>query len=490
MTLLPLIQHYGYVGVFVGTFLEGETILLAAAYAAHRGYLDPPLVAALALTGCFLGDQTFFWIGRRWGNRLLTKFPGLAPRIARMDALLNRHHLPIIMIMRFLYGLRIAGPIAIGMSRLGGLRFLCLNLLSAVAWTTVIGAAGYGLGAGTLYLLSDVTRYDERLLMAILGAGLVFRVVAKWRSLRTSPHGLACMPVTLSTRFHQFVLAQCPDASCRAQWAAGSISTAIGIVALHHLSGSHPAFFILLLLPTLMATLRLGLVPGLAIAIFGAGLMLWSDLRMASTASPLMLIFNAGLRLSVFVLITWGAWKIVDLSRMLHALSHTDSLTQLGNHRAFMSRGEEEIQRARRGALPLTVLFIDLDNFKSVNDTYGHDAGDALLKKVAKVLGARLRHSDFAARLGGDEFGVILYATEGSGAHVVAEQIHGDLRASFKISGHPVSASIGAVTFREAPERFDEALKQADALMYEVKRSSKDAILHREILTPNGVCHD
>jgi len=481
MNLVHLVHNYGYIAVFVGTFLEGETVLLAAAYAAHRGYLDPGWGLALAVAGSFLGDQTFFWIGRKWGSRLIQRFPKLVPGIYRMDALLHRYNLPVIAFMRFLYGLRIAGPIAIGMSRIDGQRFLLLNLLSATAWAITIGAVGYGIGAGTNYLVADFYRNDELVLATILSFGFALLAGLKWRSLTPFMSRLRAVRDSPSARFQRIILVECKSPSCRALWGGCSALLAFGIVALHGFAGSHPALFVLLLLPTLIATVRLGLGYALAIAIFGAGSMLWLDLGMVTTMSPLMLTFNALLRLSVFALVAWGGWKIVELSRTLQTLCHSDSLTGLGNHRAFMNRGEEEIQRARRGLLPLSVLFIDLDNFKAVNDNSGHHEGDVLLKRVATILAAHLRYSDFVARLGGDEFGLILYDTAGPGALRVAVQIHTDLRASFERTGHPVTASIGAVTFQDLPERFEDVVKRADALMYEVKRGSKDAVLHKVI---------
>ena len=481
MSFLPLIQHYGYVIVFIGTFTEGETVLLAAAYAASGGYLNLYLVGLLAVTGSFSGDQVFFWIGRIWGSRVVARWPKLAPRITRMNALLNRYHLPVIAAMRFLYGFRIAGPIAIGMSRLKAFRFLWLNFISAMLWTLAIISAGYGLHLGAGHLSADIRQRDELLLMAIVGLGGIFWMLIKLLPERQRTAAKSLGQGSLGQRFHQFVLTECSNLLCRFMWSLVSFLMLGAIVGLHYVFGGHPAFAILLILPTLAATLRVGLAMGLALAFFGSGLMLGADFLSISELSPAMLIFNAGLRLCIITLINWGGWKIIHLSRALHELSITDSLTGLGNHRAFMARGEEEIQRARRGTLPLSVLFIDLDNFKAINDTSGHHAGDALLKDVAMVLAGRLRHPDFAARLGGDEFGVILYAADRAGALAAATKIQGDLRKCFLQSGLPVSASIGLVTYREMPEHFDEVLKRADALMYEVKRTSKDAVLHQEV---------
>ncbi|MGB7541037.1 MAG: DedA family protein, partial [Burkholderiales bacterium] len=109
MNLADLIQTWGYGAVFAGALLEGETLLLLGGFAAHRGHLSLPLVIGVAVLGSFIGDQFYFQLGRRGGARLLARFPRLAPGAARVHALLERHHLPIILSLRFLYGLRTVG---------------------------------------------------------------------------------------------------------------------------------------------------------------------------------------------------------------------------------------------------------------------------------------------------------------------------------------------------------------------------------------------
>jgi membrane protein DedA with SNARE-associated domain len=173
MDVASLVRDYGYPAVFVGTFLEGETILLAAAFAAHRGLLNLPWVIALAAGASFLGDQTFFWLGRRHGPALIARLPGLATPIERALGLLRRYNLPVIVSVRFLYGLRIAGPIAIGMSGVDWRRFLILNLLGAMVWAVAIGFIGYGAGSGLAYLMDDVQGKEEWILAAILLAGML-----------------------------------------------------------------------------------------------------------------------------------------------------------------------------------------------------------------------------------------------------------------------------------------------------------------------------
>jgi membrane protein DedA with SNARE-associated domain len=174
-----LIQSYGYPALAVGTFLEGESVLLAAGAAAFHGYLWMPAVIAIAALTSFAGDQTFFYVGRRYGTRLLVRFPSLQPRAARVNALLERHHVPLILAVRFMYGLRIAGPVAIGMSGVHWSRFLVLNLAGAIVWAIVIAGIGYGCGQGLSYLLGDLDVDEVWLLVALLLPALAWWLVTR-----------------------------------------------------------------------------------------------------------------------------------------------------------------------------------------------------------------------------------------------------------------------------------------------------------------------
>ncbi|MEO8013942.1 MAG: DedA family protein [Polaromonas sp.] len=156
MNIAEWVQSYGYVAVAVGTFLEGESVLLIAGAAAAHGHLSMPAVIAVAAFASFLGDQLYFLVGRRYGAALLARYPSLQPRAARVSSLLDRHHLPLILSIRFLYGLRIAGPMAIGMSRVSWSRFVLLNGLAAVLWALLIAGAGYGAGQALVFLLRAV----------------------------------------------------------------------------------------------------------------------------------------------------------------------------------------------------------------------------------------------------------------------------------------------------------------------------------------------
>ena len=181
MNFSGLIADYGYFALFVGTLLEGETLLILAGFAAHQGYLQLHWVIIIALLGGFLGDQIFFWLGKRHGGWVMSRFPGLVPVFERANTLIERYHEVLIVGVRFLYGLRTVGPMAFGMSTVPVWRFMLFNLLGAAIWALAIGAAGYLFGHAMELFLDDVKRVEEVLLIAILSGGIVFWGWRRWK---------------------------------------------------------------------------------------------------------------------------------------------------------------------------------------------------------------------------------------------------------------------------------------------------------------------
>ena len=166
-TISSLIDHYGYLAVFIGTLLEGETVLVLAGFAAQRGYLDLRIVIAVAFVGGFLGDQILFFVGRRYGSRIVARFPAITQRIAAVDALLSRYHAPLIFGIRFMYGLRIIGPMAFGMGRVSAGKFFLFNLLGAMVWAVLIAGAGFMFGQTLELMLTEIKQYE------LLAVGLI-----------------------------------------------------------------------------------------------------------------------------------------------------------------------------------------------------------------------------------------------------------------------------------------------------------------------------
>jgi membrane protein DedA with SNARE-associated domain len=131
-------------------------------------------VILIAFAGSALGDQIYFFLGRRYGRAILGRFPRWQPRAARVDALLRRFQAPLIVVLRFLYGLRTVGPIAVGMSHVTTLRFILFDMLGALIWAPLVASVGYLFGSALELLLADVRRYEEAALwgFALMGAAV------------------------------------------------------------------------------------------------------------------------------------------------------------------------------------------------------------------------------------------------------------------------------------------------------------------------------
>jgi membrane protein DedA with SNARE-associated domain len=174
-----LIATHGYIAVFIGTFLEGETILALAGVAAAYGYLSFALVCAVAVMGAFLGDQVCFFVGRRYGHRVLARFPKLAAKAPRVQALLRRWDAPAVIMLRFAYGLRIAGPIVIGTCGISPWRLAFFNFIGALIWAPIVAGVGYLAG----YALHEWMGKLKNAQVAILVAALLIAAVV-WLVLR------------------------------------------------------------------------------------------------------------------------------------------------------------------------------------------------------------------------------------------------------------------------------------------------------------------
>jgi diguanylate cyclase (GGDEF)-like protein len=163
------------------------------------------------------------------------------------------------------------------------------------------------------------------------------------------------------------------------------------------------------------------------------------------------------------------------LEEQLQYQAFHDGLTQLANRSLFADRVQRALVASSRTGARVAVLFLDLDDFKSVNDTLGHAVGDQLIKEVADRLRAALRTSDTAARLGGDEMAVLLEGCDETGAERVAQKIIASLQAPFMLAGRavPVRASVGVAVSSPGKVAVDELLSDADAAMYATKSRGK-----------------
>lgn len=171
--LETLIAKYGYVAILLGTFLEGETILVLGGFAAHRGLLNLWGVILAAFVGSLLSDQLFFFLGRRHGAALLARRPQWQAGVERVRALLNRYNTALILSFRFLYGLRNVTPFALGMSDVSTARFVVLNAVGAALWAVGIALAGWFVGEAAKQMLGHLQRYERGIGAAIIIIGVL-----------------------------------------------------------------------------------------------------------------------------------------------------------------------------------------------------------------------------------------------------------------------------------------------------------------------------
>ncbi|BDG09334.1 GGDEF domain-containing protein [Anaeromyxobacter paludicola] len=248
------------------------------------------------------------------------------------------------------------------------------------------------------------------------------------------------------------------------------------------LTGAEMVFTLLYLGPVAFATWFVGARAGAALSAASAAASVATDLATRTTPLPAaILTWNLLVQLGVLL----AQVMLLDAFRSrLEAesqLARTDPLTDIPNRRGFLEAAQLEVERARRHRRPLTVAYVDVDDFKGVNDRLGHAGGDLLLATVAAALRGSTRAVDGVARLGGDEFGLLLPETDGPTAEALLARVRATLAAAAREQGFEVTFSAGAVCFVEPPGSVDELLRRADDLMYECKRQGKNRIRFAQV---------
>ena len=225
--------------------------------------------------------------------------------------------------------------------------------------------------------------------------------------------------------------------------------------------------------PIILTTWLAGRMSGILLAAFSA--LLWLAVELicvAHHAEPFVPYWNAFLQFGVFVIVL----LLFDAFRREKISARQDYLTGLGNRRQFFEHAETEINRLQRYEHAFTVAYIDVDNFKTVNDLYGHTAGDKLLKLIAETIRINIRVTDSASRLGGDEFALILPETDVKAAEKFFGKLYRHLSDAVMKSKWPVTLSIGIVTYVLPPDSIDEMIRIVDKLMYSAKSAGKNQV--------------
>lgn len=167
--LESVVRDYGYIALFVGTFLEGETILLIAGFLAHSGQLDLSMCILTAFLGSLSGDQAAFYVGRWKGRQFISTRPKWQCRVERVHQMLERFHEVLILSFRFFYGLRNLTPFILGTTDIKGYKFFLLNVVGAAVWALVFGFAGYFFGTVVESVLKDV-KHVQMIILVIAAA--------------------------------------------------------------------------------------------------------------------------------------------------------------------------------------------------------------------------------------------------------------------------------------------------------------------------------
>ena len=259
---------------------------------------------------------------------------------------------------------------------------------------------------------------------------------------------------------------------------AASLSVSL-LGVLDHLNGPDVSLLIFYVVPVFVAAWYAGRAAGFAAcAVSGLAWFAVAHLSHEHYAHPLIAYWNAFVRLGSVVIM---AQLVASFRRSLgqeRELARTDYLTGAVNGRSFAEAAEGEIQRARRHGHTFSVAFMDVDDFKLVNDRLGHSAGDRLLMLVSDTIRANVRSVDVVARLGGDEFAVLMPETDERASEVMLRRVRRELLEAARRKGWPVTFSAGVITWLEPPAGVDEMKHAADELMYTAKRQGKNSIRH------------
>jgi diguanylate cyclase (GGDEF)-like protein len=255
------------------------------------------------------------------------------------------------------------------------------------------------------------------------------------------------------------------------------VTAVIAVVALGAIdwaTGPNLAFSVFYLMPVAGVA---SVSPGRrCLFVAGCAALAWmvADLAAGAEYSTAMIpVWNTATRFAVFAVVGSLVSRLQRAVAHEQVLARTDHLTGAANSRWFSATADE---RMRSGAEAATLVYLDLDDFKAINDSHGHGGGDAVLKRVAEELQAAVRHDDLVARVGGDEFVLLLLRESGSEAVGDVQAVVERVRSALHSLDPPISFSAGAVTFTPPPATIADAVDVADALMYDVKRRGKGAV--------------
>jgi diguanylate cyclase (GGDEF)-like protein len=252
--------------------------------------------------------------------------------------------------------------------------------------------------------------------------------------------------------------------------------------AADYASGPDLSFLIFYILPVSFVGWHAGRLPSLLIAGLSAVAWYYADaLTVPAAPHPLVSMWNVAMKAGFLLVVALATAALREAYDTQKKLARTDPLTGVSNRRAFLDRLGQEVRRSCRYQRPLSLAYFDVDNFKTVNDLYGHAEGDRLLRTVAVSLRGSIRESDCLGRLGGDEFALLLPETGSDTVQATLDKCRRVLAETVTRGGWPVTFSFGAVTSICPVESAETLLRKADALLLEAKRTGKDRLCHETI---------
>ncbi|MGB2923807.1 MAG: GGDEF domain-containing protein [Limnothrix sp.] len=264
-------------------------------------------------------------------------------------------------------------------------------------------------------------------------------------------------------------------------WITSSLILCTIIAFLDFISGTELAFSLFYLLPIALLTWFCGRILGFVADV--ACSLIWVTIEIASGQTyshPSIFCWNTVIRFSFFLIITLLLSALKSKLDQEKQLARTDSLTGAINARQFTYLLTKEIERSHQKNKPFTIAYIDLDNFKQVNDKLGHSTGDILLRSIIEQLKISIRPIDAIARLGGDEFALLLPETNAVMAEIIVSRLQTSLLRLMQKNNWLVTFSIGVLTCESAPRNADEIISLADNLMYAVKHKGKNSISYAQ----------
>jgi diguanylate cyclase (GGDEF)-like protein len=265
-------------------------------------------------------------------------------------------------------------------------------------------------------------------------------------------------------------------------WLAACLGIVGCVGVADFLTGRDVALILFYLAPIGFGTWYVGLRGGVALAVLCAAVSTGADTLHAlgapeDGALPTAIVaWNCAIQLGTFVSLVLVLSALRSRLEGEELLARTDALTHISNRRAFFEATTLEIERARRTRRPIALAFVDVDDFKDVNDGLGHAQGDALLVVVAQTLRAATRAVDSVGRLGGDEFALLLPETPPAELEPLLARVRTSLLAAMARHGWKVGVSVGAAVFVTPPASADELVARADELMYAAKREAKGTV--------------